>query len=55
MLSEAQLAAVNGSSELAYRSGMDVKMIPGEERNFKITTPEDLILFKRYLESGEYL
>ena len=55
VLSEAQLAAVNGSSELAYRSGMDVKMIPGEERNFKITTPEDLILFKRYLESGEYL
>ena len=47
--------AVNGSSELAYRSGIDVKMIPGEERNFKITTPEDLILFKRYLESGEYL
>lgn len=54
-LNETELAAVNGSSELAYKNGMEVRMIPGEERNFKITTPEDLMLFKRYLESGETL
>ena len=53
VMSERELLAVNGSSELAYQSGMDVRMIPGEERNFKITTAEDLILFKRYLESEE--
>lgn len=50
-MNEDELAAVNGSSELAYKSGMEVRIIPGEEGNFKITTPEDLTLFKRYLES----
>lgn len=52
-LNEAELSEIRGSSELAYKSGMKVKMIPGEERNFKVTTPEDLLLLKRYLESGE--
>lgn len=54
-LSETELAAVSGSSEMAYKSGVEVRMIPGEERNFKITTPEDLVLFRRYLESEENL
>lgn len=37
---------VNGSTEPAILSGMDVAMIPGDEGNFKITTREDLERFE---------
>lgn len=40
------LQQVNGSTEPAILAGMDIAMIPGDERNFKITTKED---FKRFL------
>lgn len=43
---------IHGSAEPAIMAGMDIVAIPGEERNFKITTPEDLDYF-RYLQ-GEY-
>lgn len=36
---------INGSSEPAVMAGMDVAMIPGDERNFKITTRENLDRF----------
>lgn len=45
------LTAVNGSTEPAILAGMDIVMIPGDERNFKITTPEDLERF-RSLRNG---
>lgn len=45
------LQQVSGSSEMAYKNGMDVLMISGSERNIKITTKEDLILVQKYLES----
>lgn len=48
--SHEELALVNGSTELAYKAGMSVKLIPGDEMNFKITTPEDLIRFKMLVE-----
>lgn len=38
---------INGSTEVAIRSGMDIVMIPGDENNFKITTIEDLRRFQR--------
>jgi len=34
---------VNGSTEPAKLAGMDVVLIEGEERNYKVTTPEDLV------------
>lgn len=37
---------VNGASEPAIMAGMDIVMIPGEERNFKVTTDADM---ERYL------
>lgn len=43
------LRQICGSSEIAYKSGMDVLMVPGSERNIKITTKEDLVLAERYL------
>ena len=48
-LSREELLRINGSTEVAVKYGMKVKMIPGEEKNFKITTKEDLELFEMYL------
>lgn len=36
---------VNGSTEPAIMAGMDIAMIPGDEKNFKITTLQDLERF----------
>lgn len=38
---------INGAAEPAVMAGMDIVMIPGDEGNFKITTPEDLRRFER--------
>ena len=40
---------INGSTEVAIKAGMDVVMIPGDERNFKITTKADLERFQSIL------
>ena len=42
---DAEMATIRGCSELAYRAGISVKLIPGIEQNFKITTKEDLQAF----------
>lgn len=52
-LPKAVLLEISGSSELAYKHGLKVSMIPGEERNFKITTQDDLKLLEKYLHSEE--
>lgn len=38
---------INGSTEPAIMAGMDIVMIPGDEKNFKITTVQDLDRFQR--------
>lgn len=48
-LSEEQLLTICGSSEPAVLAGMDVVMIPGDERNIKITTKEDLLKFEDFI------
>lgn len=40
---------INGSTEPAVMAGLDVVMIPGDEKNFKITTKEDLERFKEII------
>lgn len=37
-----KIRMIKGSTEPAIMAGMDVAMIPGDQRNFKVTTPEDL-------------
>ena len=44
-----KILKINGSTEPAIMAGLKVKMIPGDERNFKVTTREDL---KRFEEHG---
>ena len=41
-----KIYSINGSTEPAILAGMDIAMIPGDEANFKITTPADLERFK---------
>ncbi len=48
-----KIERINGSTEPAIMAGMDIAMIPGEGRNFKITTQADLERFKTLLEGLE--
>ncbi len=41
---------ISGSTEIAYKAGLNIKLIHGEELNFKITTTEDLENLKHVLE-----
>lgn len=41
-----EIAVIKGSTEIAYRCGMDVVMVKGDEMNFKITTKDDLETFE---------
>lgn len=49
-MTEEQLGLVRGSSEIAFRSGLKVKLIKGDEHNYKITTMSDLEKFKSEVE-----
>lgn len=45
-----KILQINGATEPAIMAGLDVVMIPGDERNFKITTKADLESFQRIVE-----
>lgn len=45
-----EIASIRGGSELAIRAGLSVKLITGTERNFKITTIDDLRAFELIVE-----
>ena len=40
---------INGSTEPAIIAGMDIAMVPGDEKNFKVTTDSDLERFKQII------
>lgn len=44
------LLKINGSTEIAVMNGFDIVTVEGDERNIKITTPNDLILAEKYLK-----
>ncbi len=45
------LNSMSGTSELAFRHGLKVRLIEGDERNFKVTTKADLEMLKKILSS----
>lgn len=49
LFSDAEIAGIRGSSELAFRAGLTVSLIHGKESNFKLTTIEDLRAFETTL------
>ena len=44
-LLDSELDSIKGSSEIAFKKGLKVKIISGEEKNYKITTKLDLQKF----------
>lgn len=52
-LSTDELLKVSGSTEIAILAGLDVVTVPGDERNIKITTPNDLLLAEKLLEEDK--
>ena len=51
-VSDDEIGATAGSSEIAYRHGMEIRMVKGSERNLKITTIEDLETFETILKGA---
>ena len=50
MFSDDEIGQIRGSSELAFRAGLKVRLIPGTEQNYKLTTIEDLRAFELTLQ-----
>lgn len=44
------LLKITGSTEIAYKAGLNCQMVDGDPMNFKITTPEDLSNFEGLLD-----
>lgn len=51
-VSDEEIGTTNGSSEIAFRHGIEIKLVQGSERNFKITGPEDLERFEQILKEN---
>jgi 2-C-methyl-D-erythritol 4-phosphate cytidylyltransferase len=51
-LSNAEFQGINGSTEPAIIAGMDVVTVPGDKKNFKITTQEDLAHFQDLMKGN---
>lgn len=47
-----KIMEIRGSTEPAMMAGLDVVMIPGDERNLKITTREDLERYREIIEKA---
>ena len=52
MLLPEKIGSINGSTEPAILAGMHIQMIPGDEKNYKITTEVDLEKF--VMERNEF-
>lgn len=50
-LTEEELNRITGSTEVAYRAGLNCILIPGDPINFKITTKEDLSHFETLIKN----
>ena len=51
-MTDEEIGLIKGSSEAAYKYGMQIELVEGSEENFKITTMEDLHKFKLMLENN---
>ena len=52
-VTDEEIGQTNGSSEIAFRHGIEIKLVEGSERNFKITGPEDLERFEQILKENK--
>lgn len=51
---DSQILKINGSAEPAIMANMCLRMVPGNEENFKITTSIDLERFSEIMEGNQY-
>ena len=51
-MDKSELLKITGSTEIAYKYGLNCQMIEGDPMNFKITTPEDLSNFESLLNEN---
>lgn len=49
LFSDDELLSIHGCSELAFRANLSVKLVAGADSNFKITTIEDLNIFRNFV------
>lgn len=49
-MSNEELSEIRGSSEIAFQKGLIIRIIPGDEHNYKITTVTDLHKFESETE-----
>ena len=49
-LSDEELGDIRGSSEIAFKAGMKIRLYKGNTQNFKITTAMDFSFFKHLIE-----
>ncbi len=47
-----RILSINGSTEPAILAGMDIAMIPGDEKNSKVTTDADMERFRERVAAG---
>lgn len=52
-VSDEVLTSIRGSSEISYQAGWKVRLIPGDEKNFKLTTPHDILRLNAYIEHAK--
>ena len=48
-----KILLIKGSTEPAIMAGMDVAMIPGDQRNFKVTTAQDLARARQLIDATD--
>lgn len=48
-----EICQINGSTEIAYKKGLHIKLVEGDPMNFKITTPEDLTSFETIIKTAK--
>lgn len=52
-MSRENLLQINGSTEIAFKAGLNCQMVDGDPMNFKITTPEDLSNFEAIINKDK--
>ena len=51
-VTDEEIGSTAGSSEIAFKHGMSIRLVNGSESNFKITTNEDLDTFATIISNG---
>lgn len=49
-MSDEELSSISGTSAVVFEKGLNVRLFPGDEHNYKITTFADLEKFKQEIE-----